>query len=83
MVVNEETATHAMQLHQEPMGLAGFFFHPFSKLMGVSILFSVAKLMIVATPVFSICKSSILLPVLMLYARMNLQSFIVITEQHL
>lgn len=34
------------------------FFHPFSKRMGVSILFSVAKLTIIATPVFSICKSS-------------------------
>lgn len=68
------------QLHQEPMGSVGFFFHPFSKRMGVSILFSVAKLTIIATPVFSICKSSIILPVLMLYARMNLQLFIVINR---
>jgi hypothetical protein len=63
--VNEETATHAMQLHREPMGSVGFFFTS-SKLMGVSILFSVAKLMIIATPVLSICKSSIILPLLML-----------------
>jgi hypothetical protein len=56
----------AMQLHREPMGSVGFFFTLFSKLMGVSILFSVAKLMIIATPVLSICKSSIILPVLML-----------------
>jgi len=48
------------------MDSVGFFFTS-SKLMGVSILFSVAKLMIIATPVFSICKSSIILPVLMLW----------------
>jgi hypothetical protein len=47
------------------MGSVGFFFTS-SKLMGVSILFSVAKLMIIATPVLSICKSSIILPLLML-----------------